>query len=316
MSQDLRIIFLGTPDFAVPSLDILHKHNFNIVAVVTAPGKPSGRGLQVHESAVKKYAVEKGLKVLQPDKLKNPEFIAQLKELKADLQVVVAFRMLPETVWNMPPLGTVNLHASLLPLYRGAAPVNWAIINGEKETGVTTFKLQHAIDTGQIIDQKKVAIGEEETAGELHDRLMLEGAQLLLKTVQSFADGSYQLTPQFSLSNNTRMIKTAPKIFKEDCRINWNKNVNDIYNLIRGLSPSPAAWTVLNGKQLKIFLGKKNASLPFSVPRTAETDHKTCLRIACKEGWLYLTEIQWEGKKRMGIEEFLRGFREKEIRIE
>lgn len=310
MNKNLRIIFLGTPEFAVPSLDILHKNDFNIVAVVTAPDKPSGRGLKVHESSIKKYAVDHHLPILQPTKLKDPSFIEELRSLKADIQVVVAFRMLPEAVWNMPPLGTINLHASLLPHYRGAAPVNWAVINGEKETGITTFKLQHAIDTGQIIDQKKVAIGNEETAGELHDRLMLEGAKLLLKTVQSFAEGNYQLTPQFSLSEDTHIIKPAPKIFKEDCRIDWNKNVNEIYNLIRGLSPSPAAWTVLNGKQLKVFFGKKNPSLAFSAPGTAETDHKTYVRIACKEGWLSLTEIQWEGKKRMGVEEFLRGFRE------
>lgn len=311
MNNKLRIIFLGTPDFAVASLDILFKNNFDIVSVVTAPDKPSGRGLKMHESAVKKYAVGNGLKVLQPDKLKNSEFIHQIKELKADLQVVVAFRMLPEVVWNMPPLGTINLHASLLPQYRGSAPINWAIINGEKETGVTTFKLQHEIDTGNIIDQKKIRIEEDDTAGKLHDKLMPAGAQLILKTVQRITDNDYKLLPQ----SGTNIIKAAPKIFKEDCRINWNKNVDQVYDLIRGLSPYPAAWTILNGKQLKILMGRKAKAQPIPSPGIAETDHKTYFRIACSNGWLYITDLQLEGKKRMGIEEFLRGFREKDFTI-
>lgn len=312
MNNKLRILFLGTPDFAVASLDILNKNNFDIIAVVTAPDKPSGRGLNMHESAIKKYAIETGLKVLQPEKLKNPEFIQQIKELKADLQVVVAFRMLPEIVWNMPPLGTINLHASLLPQYRGAAPINWAIINGEKETGVTTFKLQHEIDTGNIINQKKVIIEEDETAGKLHDKLMQTGAQLILKTVQSIANNDYKLLPQ----SEVHIIKTAPKIFKEDCRINWNKNVDQIYNLIRGLSPYPAAWTSLNGKQLKIFMSKIDNTQSIPSSGIAETDHKSYFRIACNNGWLYITDMQLEGKKRMRIEEFLRGSREKDFIIE
>lgn len=311
MTKNLRIIFLGTPDFAVASLDVLHQNNFEIVGVVTSPDKPAGRGLKTHESAVKKYAVENGLKVLQPEKLKDPEFIHQIKELKADLQVVVAFRMLPEIVWDMPPLGTINLHASLLPDYRGAAPINWAIINGEKETGVTTFKLQHEIDTGNIIDQKRVVIEDNETAGELHDKLMQTGAQLILKTVQRIANNDYKLLPQ----SGVPIIKAAPKIFKEDCRINWNKNIDQVYDLIRGLSPYPAAWTILNGKQLKILISRKDNTQPIPSPGIAETDHKTYFRIACSNGWLYITDIQLEGKKRMGIEEFLRGFREKDFTI-
>lgn len=312
MNKSLRIIFLGTPDFAVPSLDILHKNNFNIVAVVTAPDKPSGRGLQVHESAVKKYAVEHQLPVLQPVKLKDPVFIEKLRSFQADIQVVVAFRMLPEIVWNMPPLGTVNLHASLLPQYRGAAPINWAIMNGEKETGVTTFRLQHEIDTGEMIDQKRVPIGDNETAGDLHDKLMREGALLLLKTVQSISEKNFRLIPQKSISMPGK-INPAPKIFKEDCHIQWNNDLFQIYNLIRGLSPYPTAWTTLNGKQLKVFSARKNAVPDPSSPGRAETDHKTYLRIACKNGWLDLTDVQLEGKRRMAIREFLRGFREEPV---
>ncbi|WP_246269304.1 methionyl-tRNA formyltransferase [Chitinophaga oryzae] len=307
MNKQLRIVFMGTPDFAVASLDILVENGFNIVGVITAPDKPAGRGLQLQESAVKKYAVSKGLPVLQPEKLKNPEFIAQLAALKADLQVVVAFRMLPEVVWNMPPEGTINVHASLLPNYRGAAPINWAIINGETVSGVTTFKLQHEIDTGDILLADKVTIREDETAGELHDELMHTGARLLLKTVQAIAAGNAQETPQANIP--AADIKHAPKIFKETCQIYWNEPLDKIYNLVRGLSPYPAAWTTLQGKSIKIYRAHKEPGKPSIAPGEFDTDQKTYVRMAAPDGYLYLDEVQLEGKKRMDIEAFLRGYR-------
>lgn len=311
--NQLRIIFMGTPDFAVPSLAIL-KNNFEVIAVVTSPDKPSGRGLKIRESAVKHYAVEHGIPVLQPVKLKDPAFIDQLRALQADVQVVVAFRMLPEIVWNMPPLGTVNLHASLLPQYRGAAPINWAVINGEKETGITTFKLQHEIDTGEIIDRQVIPIGEDETAGELHDKLMTAGALLLLKTIQSMASGHYQSIPQGSIAGAGN-IKHAPKIFKADCRIAWNRNMAHIHNFIRGLSPYPAAWTTLNGKTLKILRSQSISADNHPHAGQVETDYQNYFRIACKDGWIVPTEVQLEGKRSMETEEFLRGYREKEMVI-
>ena len=298
---------MGTPDFAVASLDILVQHGYNIAGVITAPDKPAGRGLQLQESAVKKYAVSKGLTVLQPDKLKNPEFLETLKGLQADLQVVVAFRMLPVVVWDMPPLGTINVHASLLPNYRGAAPINWAIINGEKTSGVTTFKLQHEIDTGNVLFSQEVPIREDETAGELHDALMQTGAQLLLKTVAAIAAGDVHETPQLHMEEAD--IKHAPKIFKEDCRIKWEQPIDQVYNLVRGLSPYPAAWTTLQGKGLKIFKASKEKTTPSVAPGEFVTDHKTFLKIAAADGYLSLQEIQLEGKKRMDMEAFLRGFR-------
>ncbi|HVI47636.1 MAG TPA: methionyl-tRNA formyltransferase [Chitinophaga sp.] len=307
MNKDLRIVFMGTPDFAVASLDILVQNGFNIVGVITAPDKPAGRGLQLQESAVKKYAVSKGLHILQPEKLKNPAFIEELKALKANLQVVVAFRMLPEMVWNMPSEGTINVHASLLPDYRGAAPINWAIINGEKESGATTFKLQHEIDTGDILLQDKVTIREDETAGELHDELMETGARLLLKTVQAIASGEAKETPQKHI--NAADIRHAPKIFKETCKINWEEPLDNIYNLVRGLSPYPAAWTEFQGKQLKIYKAHKQHTAPSKVPGEFETDQKTFIKIAAPDGYLILDEIQLEGKKKMDIETFLRGYR-------
>src|SRR6476469_7825863 len=231
--ETLRIVFMGTPEFAVASLDALVQGGFNVVGVITAPDKPAGRGLQLQQSAVKKYAVEKGLPVLQPEKLKNPQFLEQLKSLQADLQVVVAFRMLPEVVWNMPPLGTINVHGSLLPQYRGAAPINWAIINGEGETGVTTFKLKHEIDTGAILLQEKISIGETETAGELHDHMKVVGAHLLVRTLQELSSGTLQEVPQQNEELNEAQ-KHAPKIFTETCKIDWTKSTNEIYNLIRG----------------------------------------------------------------------------------
>jgi len=303
----MRIVFMGTPDFAVASLDILVQNGYDVVGVITAPDKPAGRGLQLQESAVKKYAVSKGLKVLQPEKLKNPEFLEELRALKADLQVVVAFRMLPEAVWDMPPLGTINVHASLLPDYRGAAPINWAIINGEKVSGVTTFKLQHAIDTGNILYNAQVNIREDETAGELHDDLMQTGAQVLLKTVNALAAGTAEEKPQPEL--DPALIKHAPKIFKEDCRINWEQPLDKIYNLVRGLSPYPTAWTTLQDKQLKIFKADKERTKPAVAPGQPVTDQKTYLKIAAPDGYLVLQEIQLEGKKKMDVEAFLRGYR-------
>lgn len=302
----LRLVFLGTPDFAVTSLAALVEGGYNIVGVVTAPDKPGGRGMQLQQSAVKKYAAEKGLNILQPQKLKAPEFLASLKSLHADLQIVVAFRMLPEVVWNMPPMGTINVHASLLPQYRGAAPINWAIINGEKETGVTTFKLKHEIDTGDILLQEIVPIGEDESAGELHDRMKEAGAQLLVRTVEDLAHGRLRETPQSAAATE---IKHAPKIFTETCKINWDAATEDVYNLIRGLAPYPAAFTDLDGKKLKIYKASKEITAPMTTPGTHVTDGKTLLKFACTDGWLHVQEVQLEGKKRMSIAEFLRGYR-------
>ena len=296
---------MGTPEFAVASLSALLDAGKEIVAVITAPDKPAGRGQKISESAVKQFAVSKGLPVLQPLKLKDPDFIAQLTALKPDLQVVVAFRMLPEVVWNLPPQGTINLHASLLPNYRGAAPINWAVINGEKETGVTTFKLQHEIDTGDILMQEKLLIGDTETAGELHDRLKITGAELLVQTVNDLEKGKLQASAQ----NADSAIKHAPKLFKEDCEIHWNQSAKHIYNQIRGLSPYPTAFSTLAGKNLKIFKATLVQQQPHVKPGEFVTDHKTFLKFAAADGWLNLEEVQLEGKKKMGIEEFLRGIR-------
>ncbi|PWG80151.1 methionyl-tRNA formyltransferase [Pararcticibacter amylolyticus] len=303
----MKIIFMGTPEFAVASLDALLQAGLNIVAVVTAQDKPAGRGQKISESAVKKYAVEKSIPVLQPVKLKDPEFIAQLRSFSADLQVVVAFRMLPEVVWNMPPKGTINLHASLLPDYRGAAPINWAVINGEKQTGVTTFFLQHEIDTGDILFSDTVEIGKNETAGELHDKLMTTGALLLVKTVQAIEKGEYEETPQRELISSEP--KHAPKIFKEDCQINWDEDVLKVYNLIRGLSPYPSAYSSLNGKTIKIYQADILDEVPDTVPGEYISDGKTYLRFACRNGYIDVKELQIEGKKKMYIDEFLRGYR-------
>jgi len=300
-----RIVFLGTPDFAVESLKALLQAGYNVVGVVTAPDKPAGRGQKLSESAVKQYAQEQGLPILQPLKLKDPEFIAQLSALKPDLQVVVAFRMLPETVWNLPPQGTVNVHGSLLSNYRGAAPINWAILNGEKETGVSTFKLQHEIDTGDILLQEKMPIGPNETAGELHDRMKVIGAQLLVKTLQELANGTLKASPQQLNAN----IKHAPKLFKGDYEIDWNKAAEQIHNQIRGLSPYPTAFTVLGDKTLKIFSAEIEPGKPEITAGTFITDHKSYLKFAATDGYLSLKEVQLEGKKKMGIEEFLRGIR-------
>jgi len=312
--KEIRIVFMGTPDFAVESLKALVVNGYNVVGVITAPDKPAGRGRQLSESAIKQYAVQHSLKILQPEKLKNPEFIAELANLKADLQVVVAFRMLPEIVWSMPPMGTFNLHGSLLPQYRGAAPLNWAVINGETETGVTTFLLSHEIDTGKIMFQEKIEIAENDTVGDLHDRLMVIGAKLVVKTVDALASGNVEAIDQEHLIENPDRIKHAPKIFKDDCRIDWTKDAESVRNLIRGLSPYPAAWTELEhpdkGEVLtaKIFaLTRDDSSLP-AAPGTLQTDGKKFLRIACPDGWLSITDIQLSGKKRMKTDELLRGF--------
>ncbi|TCO20575.1 methionyl-tRNA formyltransferase [Pedobacter psychrotolerans] len=304
-TNGMKIVFMGTPDFAVASLDALVQANFDIVAVVTAPDKPAGRGQKINESAVKKYAVEKSIPVLQPEKLKNPEFLAALKSYQADLQVVVAFRMLPEVVWNMPPKGTINLHGSLLPQYRGAAPINHAIINGEKESGVTTFFLTHEIDTGDIILSDSTPIGDDETAGELHDKLMVIGANLLVKTVTAISNGDFTEQPQ----PQSDELKHAPKIFKDDCKIDWNNSSALIHNLIRGLSPYPTAFTLLNDKTLKIFKAEPEEKEPGIATGGFLTDGKTYLKFATKDGFIKLLDIQFEGKKRMLIEDFLRGMR-------
>ncbi|MEO5948234.1 MAG: methionyl-tRNA formyltransferase [Chitinophagaceae bacterium] len=308
--KSLRIVFMGTPEFAVASLDALVKSECNIVAVITAPDKPGGRGMQLQQSAVKIYAVENNLYLLQPEQLKNPEFLAELKSLQADLQIVVAFRMLPEVVWNMPSMGTVNLHGSLLPQYRGAAPINWAVINGEKETGVTTFKLKHEIDTGDIILQESFPIGENDNAGFVHDRMKEVGAKLLVKTVIGLTDDTLKETPQSAIKNlKSVILKHAPKIHTETCEIDWDQPVEKIFNLIRGLSPYPTAFTFLNDKKLKIFTAEKEVTTPTIKAGDFETDGKIFLKFAGINGFIHLLEIQLEGKKRMKIDEFLRGYR-------
>jgi len=303
---------MGTPEFAVASLDLLHRSGFTIAAVITAPDKPAGRGRKMHRSAVKEYALKHKLALLQPESLKDYSFIEELKRLNADLQVVVAFRMLPRMVWDMPSSGTINLHASLLPDYRGAAPMNWAIINGETETGLTTFFLNENIDTGDIIMREKVAIGENETLGDLHDRMKILGAELLVKTVEAIRDGKVMGLSQAQLMNDGRKLMPAPKIHKEDCRINWEKNANDIYNLIRGLSPVPGAYTFLidnsgYSSQMKIFKADRFLEKHDKNPGCVETDGKNYLRIFAGLGWIEPAEIQLEGKRRMTTAEWLRG---------
>lgn len=313
--KELRIVFMGTPDFAVASLKALIEGGYNVVGVITAADKPAGRGKKIHESAVKIYAVENQLNVLQPDKLKNPEFLAELSALKADLQVVVAFRMLPEIVWNMPRLGTFNLHGSLLPNYRGAAPLNWAVINGETKTGVTTFLLDHKIDTGKILFKKEIAIGENDTVGDIHDGLMEIGAKLVLETVDVLASGNYSAIPQSEIMDEAD-IKHAPKIFKDDCKIDWTKDSETIRNMIRGLSPYPTAWTTLihkeSGKEIptKLFFAQKVDLHEKALSGAIKSDGKTFMNIACGTGWLRITDVQIAGKKRMKTPDFLRGFQQ------
>jgi methionyl-tRNA formyltransferase len=308
--RDIRIVFMGTPEFAVASLDALVSAGCNIVGVITAPDKPAGRGMEMQQSAVKKYAVENNLHVLQPEKLKNSGFLEELQALKADLQIVVAFRMLPEVVWNMPPMGSVNLHGSLLPQYRGAAPINWAVINGEKETGVTTFKLKHEIDTGDILLQERFPIAETDNAGDVHDKMKEIGAQLLVQTIKGLADGTLQERAQLStLQNQQSALKHAPKIFTETCKIEWDKTVDEVYNLIRGLAPYPAAFTFLQDKKLKIYKAEKIHGSANCKPESFKTDSKSFLHFACSDGYISILELQLEGKKKMAVGDFLRGYR-------
>lgn len=308
----LRIVFLGTPDFAVESLKILVENNYQIVGVITAPDKPAGRGQKLMKSAVKIYAEKNNLTILQPTNLKDPAFIEKLKSLKPDLQIVVAFRMLPEIVWNLPPLGTFNLHASLLPNYRGAAPINWAIINGEKETGVTTFFLEKQIDTGKIILQEKTNIKETDNAGILHDRLMEIGSKLVLRTVHEIETDSLNLIDQSAIIEKLTAIKPAPKIFKEDCSIDWNEDIEKIYNKIRGLSPYPAAWSELVSENktisFKIFKAEKILESHELTSGEINSDEKTYVHVAVNNGFIAIKELQLSGKKRMKIADFLRGF--------
>jgi len=305
--KKLRIVFMGTPEFAVASLESLYNSEHAVVAVVTVADKPAGRGKQVQMSDVKKFALEKNLPILQPEKLRSEEFINELRSFNADLFVIVAFRMLPEVVWSMPPLGSINLHGSLLPAYRGAAPINWAIINGEQQTGVTIFFLQHEIDTGKIIRRESIAIGENETAGELHDRMMQVGAKALVSATDEIAAGNDKLISQEELIAGGELIKHAPKIFKEDCKIDFSKTVEEVHNFVRGLSPYPAAWTILGDKTLKIFMGEKQYNKEENDPIL--TDGKTYLKMKCSDGDYAITEMQMEGKKKMGVAEFLRGWR-------
>ena len=304
MNDPLKIIFMGTPEFAVTSLQQLVEAGKNIVGVITAPDKPKGRGKQLGASPVKDYALSQNLNILQPTNLKDPDFQAQLKALNADLQTVVAFRMLPESVWDMPALGSVNVHASLLPDYRGAAPIHWAIINGEKETSVTTFKLQHEIDTGELIFQEKEPILPEDTVGSLYERLRIKGAELLLKTVEAIEAGKYPLIPQPQVEHP----KHAPKIFKQDCEINWNRSTDELVNFVRGLNPFPTAWSTLDGQNLKIFQiapSPRNHDGPVG---SFHSDGKTYLNVKTKDGVATVEELQLAGKKRMKTKDFLRGY--------
>jgi len=312
--KDLRIVFMGTPEFAVASLRALVENGYNVVGVVTAPDKPSGRGQQLSEPAVKQYALSAGLTVLQPEKLKAPEFISALEVLRADLQVVVAFRMLPEVVWDMPRLGTFNLHASLLPKYRGAAPINWTIINGDTASGVTTFKIEHEIDTGNVIFQEKVEITPDDNAETLHDKLMETGSILIMRTVDALALGGVEMISQNDLIAKGYLPSPAPKIFKDDCQIDWKKNATEIRNFVRGLSPYPAAWTTMintsNGVEtsMKVFSVDAESVNCDVEPGAFFTDGKTYLKVGCHRGWIAIRELQLAGKKRMGVEDFLRGF--------
>lgn len=303
--RDLRIIFMGTPEFAVPSLEILIQNGYRVVAVVTAPDKPAGRGQKLTPSPVKECALRHQLPVLQPVNLKSPAFLDELKSYEANLQVVVAFRMLPEVVWSMPAPGTFNLHGSLLPDYRGAAPINWAIIRGEKETGVTTFFLKHEIDTGSIIFQEREPILDNDTAGSVYERLMHKGADLVLKTVKAIEAGNAPMVPQPQPRENTH----APKIFKETCQINWDQPTTSVRNFIRGLSPYPGAWTMINGKTVKVLNTRavQPSINPEAKPGDWESDQKTFIRFATADGHLDIIDFQPEGKKRMTPEEFFRG---------
>ena len=328
--QEFRIVYMGTPDFAVESLRALVEGGYNIVGVVTMPDKPMGRhGSVLQPSPVKQYAVEHGLRVLQPEKLKDPAFVEELRSLRADLQIVVAFRMLPEVVWNMPPMGTFNLHASLLPQYRGAAPINWAIINGDRETGITTFFLKHEIDTGDIIQQVRVPINDTDNVGDVHDRLMMLGGRLVTETVDNIIAGTIHLIPQEEFGNSViqdlgnsgsqnlrtsepQNLRPAPKIFRETCEINWNQPSKRVYDFIRGLSPYPAAWTTFDGLQLKVFEASMTSLVSVAslaaAPGTIASDGRTFIKVSTQDGWLEIHSLQLAGKKRMNVTDFLRGY--------
>ena len=311
--KDLRIVFMGTPEFAVASLRRLVEEGYNIVAVVTTPDKPAGRGQKIHESDVKVAARELGLPILQPEKLRDPEFVEAMQALQPDLGIVIAFRMLPEVIWSMPKYGTFNLHASLLPQYRGAAPINWAIINGEKETGITTFLLNHEIDKGAIIGQHKEPILPEDNIGTMYDKLMTKGCDLVVDTVERIAAQDYTAIEQMHIDEAT--LKPAPKIFKEDGRIDWNRGVESIHNLVRGLSPYPAAWSPIyrSGEECgsaKIFVTRVEHATMSVAPGTVRTDGRTELAVAAADGWVYIDELQMAGKRRMAIREQLMGWRE------
>ena len=302
---------MGTPDFAVESLRALVEGGYHVVAVVTMPDKPIGRhGSVLQPSPVKQYALEHDLKILQPEKLKDPVFIEELKALKADLQIVVAFRMLPEIVWSMPPLGTFNAHASLLPKYRGAAPINWAVINGETETGITTFFLKHEIDTGDIIQPVRLPIEETDNVEVVHDKLMVLSGKLVTETVDNIIAGTIKAIPQDQFKDVP--LTPAPKIFRETCRIDWNQSTKRIYDFIRGLSPYPAAWTTLEGKSVKIYETEKDVATPSEKPGTIVSDGKTNLKVATADGWLNIKTLQLEGKKKMPVTDLLRGLKLKE----
>lgn len=314
-AKELRIVYMGTPDFAVAPLRRLVEVGYNIVGVVTMPDKPAGRGLHMQASAVKRYALEVGLPVYQPEKLKDPRFVETLRSLAPDLGIVIAFRMLPEIVWAMPRLGTFNLHASLLPQYRGAAPINWAVINGEKVSGVTTFLLNHEIDKGAILCQQRVAIDEEDDAGMLHDKLMDAGTDLVVETIERIASG--EVAPVDQQTIEPQVIRDAPKIYKETCRIDWTASCNTIRNLVRGLSPYPAAWSELHKENassigVKIFrVRAENCPADrLPAPGTLVTDGRTFVKVACADGYLFLDELQLAGKKRMAVADLLRGFKE------
>ena len=316
--ESLRIVFFGTPDFAVESLRRLVEGGYNIVGVVTMPDKEAGRGHKLLQSPVKQYAIEHGLRLLQPERLKNPQFVEELRSLKADLQIVIAFRMLPEVVWNMPPLGTFNLHASLLPKYRGAAPINWAVINGETETGVTTFFLKHEIDTGDIIQQRRISIGDNDNVGIVHDKLMMMGADMVIETVDAIINGTVKPISQDELCKAGTGASPAPKIFKDTCKIDWEKTMHEVRNLVRGLSPYPAAWTEITDST-----GITHTAKIFEVSLTDEpqacrpagemwSDKSGRLLVACRDGVISIDQLQLAGKKRMSAADFLRGFRLKQ----
>ncbi len=311
--EELRIVYMGTPDFAVETLRLLVERKYNVVAVVTMPDKPAGRGHKIQFSPVKQYALSQGLPVLQPEKLKDEGFLKDLRSYNAHLQIVVAFRMLPQVVWDMPPMGTFNLHASLLPQYRGAAPLNWAIMNGDKETGITTFFLSHEIDTGRVIQRRSIPIGDKDNVGIVHDKLMIMGAEMVCETVDNIIAGNVVAIPQEELMTD-EPLRAAPKIFKETCRLDWNKSVEELYNQVRGLSPYPAAWcewVAPDGtvSSVKVYTASRQMR-PVNVPcGTIYTDGSKVIEVACSNGFLRLEELQLAGKKRLSVSELLRGFR-------